>query len=421
MVDLRKRYSSVELYRLRKMLRMLASKEGRGTELVSLYVPRGRPLSEVMNNLRREYSTAANIKSDRTRKNVQAALERVMQRLRLFRKTPENGLVIFCGAIPQNGPGSERLETYVIIPPEPIDLSYYGCGAKFYVEPLMEMLREKGAYGIILIDSSGATYAVLRGNRLEVLREVTSGIPGKHRAGGQSARRFERLREMELNEFFRRAGRYADRLFLNLENLKGLIVAGPGPTKREFVNGDYMNYVLRKKLIAIVDTAYIGEEGLRDVLRRASDTLKRVRRVEERRLIQRLLSHISKSTGLASYGERDVRYSLERGAVDILILSEGLRTKRLLVECSNCKYSEQVSIQPVDRLRFEKELMSRKCPSCGLQTLRVKGERDLIDELIDVAEELGVKVEIVSEKTEEGEMLLKSFGGVAAILKYRPS
>ncbi|MBS7618478.1 peptide chain release factor aRF-1 [Candidatus Bathyarchaeota archaeon] len=414
----RGKYSSVELYKLRKTLRLLASKEGRGTELVSLYVPSGRPISDVMNNLRQEYSTAMNIKSDRTRKNVQSALERVMQRLRLFKQGPPNGLIIFCGAIPQNGPGSERMETYVIVPPEPITIYYYGCGSKFYVEPLLEMLREKEVYGIILIDSSRATFATLAGNRLEVLQEITSGIPGKHRAGGQSARRFERLREMELNDFFRRAGKHIDSLFLNMDNLKGIIVGGPGPTKKDFLEGDYMNYVLKKKVLAVVDTAYADESGLRDIIDKVSDILKEVRRIEEKKLVQSFLDQVSKDTGLASYGEKDVKRHLEKGTVDVLLLSEDLQTQRVQIECSNCGYSEWVSAQPIDIPMLENELATLKCVNCGLQTLRVKDRLDLIDELIDMAENLGVRVEVISSKTEEGEMLLKSFGGVAAILKY---
>ena len=113
--------TSLEKFRLKRALETLANKEGRGTELISLYVPPGRQISEVIAMLRQEYGTAANIKSDTTRKNVQDAIVKVMQRLKLFKETPENGLVIFCGAIPQNGgPGSERIETYVIEPPEPI-------------------------------------------------------------------------------------------------------------------------------------------------------------------------------------------------------------------------------------------------------------------------------------------------------------
>jgi len=80
---------------------MLASKEGRGTELISLYVPPDRQIHEVTTNLREEHGTASNIKSRTTRKNVQEAIERVQQRLKLFKQPPPNGLVIFCGAIPR--------------------------------------------------------------------------------------------------------------------------------------------------------------------------------------------------------------------------------------------------------------------------------------------------------------------------------
>ena len=55
---------SVALYRTRKLLRELSSKTGKGTELISLYIPPKKALHEVLNNLREEYGTATNIKSD---------------------------------------------------------------------------------------------------------------------------------------------------------------------------------------------------------------------------------------------------------------------------------------------------------------------------------------------------------------------
>ncbi|RLI16813.1 peptide chain release factor 1, partial [Candidatus Bathyarchaeota archaeon] len=238
-----KKRTSLELFRLKKTLQALANKEGRGTELISLYVPPGRQISEVMNMLRDEYGTASNIKSTTTRKNVQDAIVKVQQRLKLFKKVPENGLVIFCGAVPQNGAGSEKIETYVIVPPEPINIYLYRCDSRFHTEHLQELLREKETYGILLIDASAATFATLQGRRLEIIRQVTSGVPGKTRAGGQSARRFERLREMRLQEYFRRVGEHANEAFLQIENLKGLIIAGPGPTKYDFEKGDYLNYM----------------------------------------------------------------------------------------------------------------------------------------------------------------------------------
>lgn len=156
--------SSLELYRLRRLVEELESKEGRATELVSLYVPPGRQISDAANNLREEYGTAANIKSKSTRKNVQDAIESIMQRLKLFRMPPENGLVVFSGAIPRGGPGTEKMETYVIEPPEPISIYYYRCDSKFYLDPIKDILTEKDIYGLIVMDRSDATFALLRGS-----------------------------------------------------------------------------------------------------------------------------------------------------------------------------------------------------------------------------------------------------------------
>ena len=96
---------SVKLYRLRKTLEELSDKSGRVTELISLYVPPKKALHEVVNGLREEQGTADNIKSDLTRTHVVDALSRVIQRLKLYKKAPDNGLVMFCGALPPPGGG----------------------------------------------------------------------------------------------------------------------------------------------------------------------------------------------------------------------------------------------------------------------------------------------------------------------------
>ena len=98
---------SVKLYKVRKLISELSNKEGRGTELVSLYIPPKKAIHEALANLREEWGTAGNIKSDTTRNHVQDALTRTMQKLKLYRTVPDTGLVIFAGALPTNGPGSE--------------------------------------------------------------------------------------------------------------------------------------------------------------------------------------------------------------------------------------------------------------------------------------------------------------------------
>jgi peptide chain release factor subunit 1 len=411
--------TSLELFRLKKTLMTLASKEGRGTELISLYVPPGKRISDAITNLRDEYGTASNIKSTTTRKNVMDAIVKVQQRLKLFKEPPENGLVIFCGAIPQNGAGSERIETYVIVPPEPIRVYLYRCDARFHTEYLLEMLREKETYGILLIDSSGGTIATLQGRRLEIVRELTSGVPGKTRAGGQSARRYERLREMRLQEYFTRIGVHANEIFLPIENLKGIIVGGPGPTKYDFEKGEYLNYMLKNKIIDTVDTAYVEEQGVKEVVEKAPEVMRKVRYIEERKVMQQFLYEVGHDTGKITYGEEDVRRALEAGAVNILLLSEGLETTRVTIKCSACNYQEQHTVKNKALVEFEQSLVGKPCPKCHATSLNIFDKEDVIDDFAKLAENTNTQVEVISTETEEGQMLKNSFGGVAAILRFK--
>jgi len=410
---------SLSRHRLKKTLEVLASKEGRGTELISLYIPPERQIHEVMANLREEHGTASNIKSRTTRKNVQDAIERVMQRLKLFKQPPPTGLVIFCGAIPQNGLGSERMETYVLVPPKPINVYFYRCDSRFHIEPLMELFREKETYGIIIIDVNEATIATLQGRRMEVIKELTSGIPGKHRAGGQSARRFERIREAAVNDYFKRVGGHANEIFSQITDLKGIIIGGPGPTKYDFEKGEYLNYMLKGKIIATLDTSYVGRTGVKEIIEKSGEILRGVRYAEEKKIVQRFLYEIGHDTGMAAYGEDEVRRNLKEGLVDTLLLTERLNLTYFKFKCKTCGYSEDRILDNSEAAKIGGDTPQMQCPKCLNSTFTFEEKKDLQDMLIDEAEKSGVNVEIISTETEEGVMLKESFGGIAAVLRYR--
>jgi peptide chain release factor subunit 1 len=409
---------SVSRHKLKRTLERLASKEGRGTELISLYVPPNRQIHEVTANLREEHGTASNIKSRTTKKNVQDAIERVIQRLKLFKKPPPTGLVIFCGAIPQNGPGSERMEIFVLEPPKPINVYFYRCDNRFHLEPLMDILREKETFGIILIDSNDATLATLRGRRMEIMKEMTSGVPGKHRAGGQSARRFERIRDAAVNEYFKRVGNHSDNIFGQMKDLKGIIIGGPGPTKYSFEEGDYLNYMIKDKIIATIDTSYVGSNGVKEIISKSGEILRGVRYSEEKELVQKFLYELGHETGRASYGEKEVRGYLKDGLVEILLLSEKLDITHLKIKCTNCGYTEDRLVDPRDLIGLEKQITQNQCPKCLNQNLIFDSTKDLTDDLVDEAERTGTEAQVISADTDEGVMLKDSFGGIAAILRY---
>ena len=96
--------SSKELYEFKKILKELKEKKGKGTELVSMYVPPDKQLSDITKQMRDELGQSANIKSKTTRKNVQSAIEVISQRIRMFKQAPPHGLCLFVGMIPRGGP-----------------------------------------------------------------------------------------------------------------------------------------------------------------------------------------------------------------------------------------------------------------------------------------------------------------------------
>ncbi len=412
---------SLELFRTRKAINQLAGKEGSHTELITIYVPPGKQISDALNLLREEYGTATNIKSNVTRKNVLDAITKAQQKLKLFKDPGEKGLVIFCGALPQegSGPGTERMEAWVIIPPEPIKIFLYRCDSRFHTEHLQEMLREKETYGILLVDASNATIATLMGKRLEIVREMHSGVCGKTRAGGQSARRYERLRDMQLNEYFARVGKHADEVFLPIETLKGIILGGPGPTKYDFQKGDYLNYQLKNKILEVVDTAYVEEQGVKEVVDKAPEIMRKVRYIEEKQIMQKFLYEVGHDTGLITYGEGEVRKALQSGVVKTLLISESLDMQRVTIKCGACNYQEQDTVRTLNLQTFEQNLSGKPCPNCKAPSMTIVEKIDVIDDLGQLAEYSNTDVEVISAETEEGQMLKNAFGGIAAILRFK--
>ena len=405
--------TSKELYEFKKTLKELSGKRGKGTELVSVYIPHDKQLSDVGKQMRDELGQSANIKSKSTRKNVQSAIEVILQRIRLFKQPPENGLVLFVGMIPKGGPGTEKMETYVFEPPEAITTYWYQCNNEFFLEPLEHMIEEHETYGLAVIDRKEATIATLKGKKVTILNHLTSGVPGKHKAGGQSQRRFDRVIDLAAHEFKKRIGDHMNEDFLALEELKGVIIGGPGFTKEEFVKGDYLNYEIKDKIIATVDTSYTGEFGIREVIDKSADILNDLDVMHEKKIVQRFLKELIKEKGLASYGENEVRNSLIMGAVDTLLLSEDLVSIHKVLKCPACGETKELTVK--NEAEYSKA--DYRCEKCN-ESLKEESSLDLIDDFVEKAEEMDTTVEFISSETEEGMQLLRAFGGIAAILRY---
>jgi len=353
---------------LEELVEELGEIRARATELITVYIPEGQNIYTVADQLEGEKSTAKNIKSTGTRKNVSNALDKITRTLKEYKKTPETGLAIFCGNI-SKVEGQEDLQIWAIETPMPLKVRMYRCDKEFILEPLREMLSVKEVFGLLVMDRKEATIGLLEGKRIEVLQKMTSGVPSKVRAGGQSSQRFHRITEGLTKEFYKRIAAEMKTIFFEMPKLKGIVVGGPIPTKDEFLDGEYLPTKLREKVMARKDIGDTDESGLKELVEKSRDIFVNQEIVYEKKLLEKFFEKIGNHAEMAVYSEEEIKKAIEYGAVETLIISK-------------------------------------------------KYDKKKIKEFKKLAEGISANFEIVSTETSEGDQFFK-LSGIGAILRFR--
>jgi len=359
--------SAKEKLKLKHIIKELEKHRGRHTELVSVYIPTGYDMVKIINHLQQEQGTASNIKSASTRNNVINALERMVQHLKLFKQTPPNGLAVFSGNVAERE-GQQDYKVWSLEPPMPLNIRIYRCDKEFVLEPIQQMVEHEEVYGMVVLDRRDATIALLKGKTIVPLQKTHSEVPGKIRAGGQSAPRFARLREIAIKDHYKKIADYMKEQFLYMKELKGILLGGPSTTTTDFLNKGYLTTDVRNKIIAVKDLSYTGDFGLQELLDRSQDVLANEEVAKEKAIMQKFFNLLATKAETVSYGLKHVKDCLAMGAVDTLIISETV-------------------------------------------------DESVMDELDKEAQKYGSNVEVISIETREG-VQLKEMGGIAAILRY---
>ena len=401
--------SDRQKYEFTKVIEELDDYSGSGTQLVSIYVPEDRQISDVVQHVTQEHSEASNIKSKSTRTAVQDALTSIKDRLKYYDTfPPDKGMVIFSGAVDSGGGQTEMVTEVLESPPEPIGSFRYHCDSDFLTEPLAEMLGDKGLYGLIVLDRREANVGWLKGKRVEPVKSASSLVPGKQRKGGQSAQRFARLRLEAIDNFYQEVAEMADELFVpRRHELDGVLVGGPSPTKDEFLDGDYLHHEIQDLVLGKFDVSYTDESGLHDLVDAAEDVLAETEVMKDKAEMEEFFEELHDG-GKATYGFDATRQNLMMGSVDRLLISEDLRKDVVTFDCG-----EREEFALVDRHAAAPD---HTCDD-GTDGEAVDRE-DAIDHLMGIAEQRGTEAKFISTDFEKGEQLLTAFGGIAGILRY---
>jgi len=322
---------------------------------------------DVTSFVKTELAGADNIKSKANRKNVADNLTAILSELTKINDLPENGLAFFFGIEEEGGTGKSIRE--MVVPPAPISQFVYQCGREFVTEELENMTVPKSLVVIVLIEGGKVTIGYLRGKHMELVRDEDFYIIGKTRAGGQSAKRYLRIREEKMVEFFRYVGRMLTELLVdNLDNVDAIVLGGNTIRCLEFLDKGDIDYRIRDKIAeTIISVSVIDETGLFQAMKEASRIMKETEIYAERQAWDKFMEDLMKGLNTVTYGKKEVMEALQLGRVDTLMITEDLA--------------------------------------------------DQMDTIYDDATNFGSDLLIFSNQTESGAQL-KSFGGIAARLRW---
>lgn len=405
---------NIEQWKIKRLIKGLEAARGNGTSMISLIIPPKDQISRVNKMLGDEFGTASNIKSRVNRLSVLSAITSTQQRLKLYNKVPNNGLVIYCGTVISDD-GKERKVNIDFEPFKAINTSLYLCDNKFHTEPLNELLESDDKFGFIVMDGQGSLFGTLAGNTREVLHRLVVDLPKKHGRGGQSALRFARLRLEKRHNYLRKVAELAVQFFITNDrpNVSGLILAGLADFKNELSTSDMFDPRLKEKIIKIIDVSYGGDNGFNQAIELCSEALQNVKFIQEKKLISKYFEEIAQDTGKICYGVKDTLYALSMGAVETLIVWETLDIARYVLKVPNAE-DKILHLTPEE----QRNQANFKDPVTGAD-LEVIEKMSLLEWFANNYKKFGCTLEFVTNKSQEGSQFVKGFGGIGGLLRYR--
>lgn len=406
----------IEQWKIKRLIKRLEQAKGNGTSMISLIIPAKKAITEITKMLNDEQGTAVNIKSNVNRKSVLTAITSARERLKLYNRTPPNGLILYTGTVLGEDGRTEKKMVVDFEPFKPINKSLYLCDNKFHVEDLKDLLENEDVFGFIVVDGNGALYGTLQGNSRETIHKFTVELPKKHGRGGQSSVRFARLRVEKRHNYLRKVAEVATQVFITNDkpNISGLVLAGCADFKTDLFNSEMFDQRLKPKVLKIVDVSYGGENGFNQAVELAQECLSNVKFVQEKKILSKFFEEISTDSGLVVFGVNDTMKVLETGAIETLLIYENMDLHRLTLKNKEDE-STNVIFLSTDQLADPKHYRDATTRA----ELEVVESIQLSEWIAENYVNFGASLQFITDKSSEGFQFVKGFGGIGGFLRYK--
>lgn len=251
-----------------------------------------------------------------------------------------------------------------------------------YLRPLARILDEWESYTLVLLNTNSAKVFSISLGKIENTKFLSKDIMNKHKKGGMSQARFNRLRRGTIKSFFKDV----IELLQEIADEK-IVISGPGNSKNRFV--DMLPQGLQEKIVDIVD---ISIEDEKELIKKSLQIVSDREKEDSSKAVKHLKSEILKD-GLAVYGVKETMQAVKNGQVELLIIQKDYKMKGWI--CEHCQYVGEGS--------------KKFCPYCGKKTSEV----DVIEEILEFGERTNVKIEFTDDN------LISELGHVGGILRYK--
>ncbi len=238
------------------------------------------------------------------------------------------------------------------------------------------------------MDNHSARIYVVSSGKIEDKDRLARDIMKKHKKGGMSQARFQRLRVGAIEHFLKEVAEEMVKLF-SKDKVAKIVIAGTGHAK--IMLKDYLPKELRGEIMDSIDVDFDEAEG--NLISKAEEVVMKDEREMVSMNVTRLKEEILKH-GLAVYGLNDIIDAVKNGQMELLLVSKGYKLRGWI--CEKCQLVDSG--------------IKDKCPNCSGRVSEV----DVIEEIIEFAERTDTKIEFVDDNP-----ILQELGGVGGLLRFK--
>jgi peptide chain release factor subunit 1 len=251
-----------------------------------------------------------------------------------------------------------------------------------YIRPLARIQDEWESFTLVLLSSNYAKIYSLSLGEIDHEENLSKDIMKRHKKGGCSQARFQRLRKGAIHAFLTETVEALEKIAD-----KQIILAGPGTSKIQFK--DMLPKHLKERIVDVID---IGIDDEKELLKESVSLISEKEEQKSSGAVQQLKEEILKD-GLVAYGSEETLSAVKNGQVELLIVEKDYKIKGWI--CERCQIVREGSM--------------KECLNCGGPVSEV----DVIEEILEFAERTCADVEF----TDDEEII--NLGHIGAILRYK--